>query len=195
MTYNYNSLPSRTILFSFIYYISYYSYNYFQELVKANIHTRGRVNAWKRRLTLPVASAAQGTPVPPFSFHGVLFRYYSEDRNAGVQLRLPVNAPYRSRGWQCRDFLLREGEGEGEGREAEPAEPPPLSPNLVRASSADRRRRHPFSSILFHAWLSLSSAMSLPLSRGRYTTRVFNLVHLIVVGSWVRLLHAQRART
>lgn len=25
-----------------------------------------------------------------FSFHRVLFRYYSQDRNAGVQLRLPV---------------------------------------------------------------------------------------------------------
>jgi len=42
-----------------------------------------------------VVSTAQCTPVPPFSFHGVLFRHYSEDWNAGVQLRLPVNAAYR----------------------------------------------------------------------------------------------------
>ena len=167
MTYNYNSLPSRTILFSFIYYISYYSYNYFQELVKANIHTRGRVNAWKRRLTLPVASAAQGTPVPPFSFHGVLFRYYSEDRNAGVQLRLPVNAPYRSRGWQCRDFLLREGEGEGEGREAEPAEPPlipePCSSLFGRSSSSSSFLVHSFSRVTLFILGNVSPPITRPL--------------------------------
>lgn len=67
--------------------------------------------------------------------------------------------------------------------------PRTLSPFIPTLCSGSRRRRrhHPFSPILFHARFSLSSPTLFPTTR-RYTTRVFNLVHLIVgfVGAFVR---------
>lgn len=75
---------------------------------------------------------------------------------------------------------------------ASPRSPPS---SLTVCNATRRRDRHPFSSILFHARLSLSSPTSLPsVARGRYTTRVSLTSSTSLSGSWVRL-YALRART
>lgn len=112
-----------------------------------------------------------------FSFHRVLFRYYSQDRNAGVQLRLPVTR--------------RTGPAVDNAATSRVAGVPPLVPPLIPPSS--RRRRHPFLPILFYARGSLSSPTFFPL-HATATRRVSLTSSTSLSGSWVRL-YALRART
>lgn len=104
------------------------------------------------------------------SFHGVLFRHYSEDRNAGVQLRLPVT---------CRI-----GPAVDNAATSRVAGIPFPSPSLSLSSSSSSFLTHSFPRARLFI---LANVLLLPC--GRYTTRVFNLVHLIVgfVGAFVRV--------
>lgn len=143
-------------------------------------HASKRASKHRPTLFSWMASVTRGTSASTSSLFlpRVLFRRYSEDRNASVQLRLPVTRRIGPRLTMPR--LLA------------------ASPSSRSSSSSSggrrrcRRGRHPFSPILFHARFSLSSPTLFPTTR-RYTTRVFNLVHLIVgfVGAFVAL----RART
>lgn len=128
----------------------------------------------KRVKTPTDASAAQGVRSYllfffPQSIIPVLFTR-SECR---CTVTVTSNAPYRPRGWQCRNFSCRG---------SPPFVPGSLSP-IVSSSSSSSFLAHSFPRARLFI---LANVLSLP--RGRYTTRVFNLVHLIVgfVGAFVR---------